>query len=82
MVRDDMKTVNAILKRNLLLLQDHFQQDTSGKWDVASLQEKGFNFKYFTSIEEGNNQKATLIYVYEYAYSFIDDKRNFIKIIL
>jgi predicted nucleic acid-binding Zn ribbon protein len=74
-----IRSINRILRRNRNILGDLLQQDFD-RVSKTHLQEKGFNFNYFTRerSEKGNGYKSC----YDISYSLVEENQEQFVIIV
>ena len=77
-VTAEMRNINNILRKNRRILESVVHDDGKGKISKTKLQEKGFNFKYFTQTHT-TQKGATYKLCYDYGYLPIEN--DFIMVI-
>ncbi|MFI5218609.1 MAG: hypothetical protein ACHQNT_03895 [Bacteroidia bacterium] len=77
-VTAEMRNINNILRKNRRILDSVVKADGKGKISKAKLQDKGFNFKYFTHTH--TTQKGAL-YKLCYDYGYLPVENDFIVVI-
>lgn len=77
-VTAEMRNINNILRKNRRILESIVHEDGKGKISKQKLQDKGFNFKYFTSTHT-TQKGGTYKLCYDFGYLPIEN--DFIMVI-
>ena len=71
-VTAEMRNINNILRKNRRILDSVVKDDGKGKISKAKLNDKGFNFKYFTQTHT-TQKGSTYKLCYDYGYLPIEN---------
>jgi len=74
-----VRNINNILRKNRRILQELNPKNDKARVHKSKMQEKGYNFNYFTSIYK--TQKGTVYYFcYEHGYLQLEDDYYFLVV--